>query len=190
MKIIFNDIKIFAHHGLVIFDVEELPTHGGSIRIYAQHLDTGKQLISDRVADMKRQEADFGLCKIETYINFSEKVCKTKRGLLQFLINAKQDGKSVVGYGAAAKGNTLLNYCGIRQDFLDYVVDNGPYKQGLYLPGTRIPIYSPNRILETRPDFILILPWNLKDEIIEQMSFVRAWGAKFVIPIPYVEVID
>jgi 2-polyprenyl-3-methyl-5-hydroxy-6-metoxy-1,4-benzoquinol methylase len=182
--------KIFAHHGLVMFDVEELSTHGGSIRIYAQHFDTGKQLISDRVAAMEKQEADFGLGKIETYINFSEKVCQAKRGLLQFLIQAKQDGKCIVGYGAAAKGNTLLNYCGIRQDFLDYVVDNGPYKQGLYLPGTRIPIYSPDRLLKTRPDFILILPWNLKDEIVDQMSFVRDWGAKFVTPIPYVEVFD
>ena len=182
--------KIFAHHGLVMFDVEELSTHGGSIRIYAQHSDTGKQLISERVAAMQKQEADFGLGKIEAYINFSEKVSQTKRCLLQFLIQAKQDGKSIVGYGAAAKGNTLLNYCGIRQDFIDYVVDNSPYKQGLYLPGTRIPIYSPNRILETRPDFILILPWNLKDEIVDQMSFVRDWGGKFVIPIPYVEVIN
>ena len=181
---------VFAYHGLMMFDVEELATHGGSIRIYAQHREGGIQPISQRVAIMQKREADFGLGKIETYISFSDKVCQIKRDLLEFLIKAKKDGKSVVGYGAAAKGNTLLNYCGVRQDFLDYVVDNSPYKQGLYLPGTRIPIYSPSRILETRPDFILILPWNLKGEIVDQMSFVREWGAKFVTPIPFVEVID
>lgn len=181
--------KIFARHGLAMFDVEELPTHGGSIRIYAQHSDTGKQLVSSRVMAIEKLEADFGLDNLETYTGFSEKVCMTKRALLEFLIKAKEDKKRVAGYGAAAKGNTLLNYCGIRQDFLDYVVDSSPHKQGLYLPGTRLPVYSPEKIKETKPDFILILPWNLKSEIMEQIAFVRDWGAKFVIPIPSVQVL-
>ncbi len=181
--------KVFAHHGLTMFDVEELPTHGGSIRIYAQHPETGKQAVSPRVPAMRTQEADFGLGQLETYTGFAHKVCETKQALLEFLIKAKRDNKSVVGYGAAAKGNTLLNYCGIRSDFLDYVVDNSLYKQGLYLPGTRLPIYSPEKIRETKPDYILILPWNLKKEIMDQMAYVREWGAKFVIPIPSVQVL-
>ena len=126
---------------------------------------------------------------IKTYTGFADKVCQTKRALLEFLINAKKEGKTVVGYGAAAKGNTLLNYCGIRQDFLDYVVDKSPHKQGLFLPGTRLPVYSPEKIHETKPDFILILPWNLKAEVLEQMAHIREWGAKFVIPIPSVMVL-
>jgi len=181
--------KVFAHHGLTMFDVEELPTHGGSIRIYAQHPETGNQAVSPRVPAMRTQEADFGLGQLETYTGFAHKVCETKQALLEFLIKAKRDKKSVVGYGAAAKGNTLLNYCGIRSDFLDYVVDNSLYKQGLYLPGTRLPIYSPEKIRETKPDYILILPWNLKKEIMDQMAYVREWGAKFVIPIPSVQVL-
>ena len=126
---------------------------------------------------------------IKTYTGFADRVCQTKRALLEFLIKAKQEGKKVVGYGAAAKGNTLLNYCGIRQDFLDYVVDKSPHKQGLFLPGTRLPVYSAEKIDETKPDFILILPWNLKVEVLEQMSHAREWGAKFVIPIPSVLVL-
>jgi len=182
--------KIFAHHGLDIFDVEELPTHGGSVRIYAQHANTGNKPISPRVATIERNEADFGLDMIKTYTGFADKVCQTKRALLEFLIKAKQEGKKVVGYGAAAKGNTLLNYCGIRQDFLDYVVDKSPHKQGLFLPGTRLPVYSPEKINETKPDFILILPWNLKVEVLQQMAHAREWGAKFVIPIPSVLVLS
>ena len=181
--------KIFAHHGLAMFDVEELPTHGGSIRIYAQHANTGNKSVSPRVATIEKNEADYGLDMIKTYTGFADKVCQTKRALLEFLIKAKQEGKKVVGYGAAAKGNTLLNYCGIRQDFLDYVVDKSPHKQGLFLPGTRLPVYSPEKIDETKPDFILILPWNLKVEVLEQMSHAREWGAKFVIPIPSVLVL-
>ncbi len=181
--------KVFAHHGLTMFDVEELPTHGGSIRIYAQHPETGKQAVSPRVTAMRTQEADFGLGNLETYTSFAEQVCKIKQALLEFLIQAKREKKSIVGYGAAAKGNTLLNYCGIRSDFLDYVVDSSPHKQGLYLPGTRLPIHAPEKIRETKPDYVLILPWNLKNEVMEQMAYVREWGAKFVIPIPSVQVL-
>ncbi len=181
--------RVFAHHGLSLFDVEELPTHGGSIRIFAQHPETGKWAIDQRVMAMREKEASFGVGRLETYTGFAEQVCETKRALLDFLIEAKRAKKTIVGYGAPAKGNTLLNYCGIRTDFLDYTVDRSPHKQGQFLPGTHIPIYSPDRIRQTRPDYVLILPWNLKDEIIEQMSYVREWGAKFVIPIPRVEVI-
>lgn len=182
--------KVFTHHGLSMFDVEELPTHGGSIRIYAQHRETGKQPVDQRVVAMQKQEADFGLGKLETYTGFAEQVTRTKQALLEFLIGAKRSGKTVVGYGAAAKGNTLLNYCGIRQDFLDYVVDSSLYKQGLYLPGTRLPIFSPEKIRETKPDYVLILPWNLKNEVMEQMAYIREWGGKFVIPIPSVQVLS
>jgi SAM-dependent methyltransferase len=180
--------KVFATHGLTLFDVEELPTHGGSLRIYGQHND-GKKPISDRVSKLKTKEIEAGLEQRETYLGFGEQVQATKRHLLSFLIDIKNQGKSVVGYGAPAKGNTLLNYCGIRTDLLDYTVDRSPYKQGLFLPGTHIPIYHPDKIIETKPDYLLILPWNIKDEIIEQMSHIREWGGKFVVPIPQVEVI-
>ena len=180
--------KVFATHGLTLFDVEELPTHGGSLRIYGQHND-GKKPISDRVSKLKTKEIEAGLEQRSTYLGFGEQVKATKRHLLSFLIDIKNQGKSVVGYGAPAKGNTLLNYCGIRTDLLDYTVDRSPYKQGLFLPGTHIPIYHPDKIIETKPDYLLILPWNIKDEIIEQMSHIREWGGKFVVPIPEVEVI-
>ncbi|CAD5956037.1 class I SAM-dependent methyltransferase [Planktothrix agardhii] len=180
--------KVFATHGLTLFDVEELPTHGGSLRIYGQHND-GKRPISDRVSKLKSKEKEAGLEQRSTYLGFGEQVKATKRHLLSFLIDIKNQGKSVVGYGAPAKGNTLLNYCGIRTDLLDYTVDRSPYKQGLFLPGTHIPIYHPDKIMETKPDYLLILPWNIKDEIIEQMSHIREWGGKFVVPIPKVEVI-
>lgn len=181
--------KVFATHGLTLFDVEELPTHGGSLRIYGQHND-GKKPISDRISKLKTQEIEAGLEQRSTYLGFGEQVKATKRHLLNFLIDIKNQGKSVVGYGAPAKGNTLLNYCGIRTDLLDYTVDRSPYKQGLFLPGTHIPIYHPDKIIETKPDYLLILPWNIKDEIIEQMSHIREWGGQFVVPIPQVEVID
>lgn len=181
--------KVFADHGITLFDVEELPTHGGSLRIYGQHND-GKKPISDRVSKLKTQEIEAGLEQRSTYLGFGEQVKATKRHLLNFLIDIKNQGKSVVGYGAPAKGNTLLNYCGIRTDLLDYTVDRSPYKQGLFLPGTHIAIYHPDKIIETKPDYLLILPWNIKDEIIEQMSHIREWGCKFVVPIPQVEVID
>ncbi|CAD5935859.1 MAG: methyltransferase domain-containing protein [Planktothrix agardhii KL2] len=180
--------KVFATHGLTLFDVEELPTHGGSLRIYGQHND-GKQPVSDRVSKLKTKEIEAGLEQRSTYLGFGEQVKATKRHLLSFLIDIKNQGKSVVGYGAPAKGNTLLNYCGIRTDLLDYTVDRSPYKQGLFLPGTHISIYHPDKIIETKPDYLLILPWNIKDEIIEQMSHIREWGGQFVVPIPQVEVI-
>lgn len=179
---------IFAHHGIQLFDVQELPTHGGSLRIYGQHAG-GKQPISDRLCRLKEQEILAGLNQLAIYQGFAEKVKATKRNLLEFLINAKKQGKIIVGYGAPAKGNTLLNYCGVRTDFIDYTVDRSPHKQGSFLPGTHIPIYHPDQVKETQPDYLLILPWNIKREIIEQMAYIREWGGKFVVPIPKVEVI-
>ena len=181
--------KIFEYHGLVIFDVEEITTHGGSLRIYAQHLETGVRIVSESVGDLLLKETKFGLGNIERYINFNDNVSISKRKLLNYLIQVKEKKQSIVCYGAAAKGNTLLNYCGIRNDFIDYVVDKSIYKQGLYLPGTRLAIYSPEKIRETKPDFILILPWNLKFEIMEQLDYIRDWGGKFIIPIPFVQVV-
>ena len=180
--------KVFAAHGLVLFDVEELDTHGGSLRIFARHADNGSLPVSAQVDALKRREQNEGFTRLETYSAFAEQVKETKRAILEFLIGAKRSGKTVVGYGAPGKGNTLLNYCGIRQDFIDYTVDRSPYKQGKFTPGTRIPIYDPDRIRETRPDYLFILPWNLKDEIAAQMAYVRDWGGKFVVPIPRVTV--
>ena len=180
--------RIFARHGMAIVDVDELPTHGGSLRIYAQHAAAAQS--SPRVAALLDRERAFGLDRLEAYTRFADQVRQTKRALLEFLVRAKSEGKSIVGYGAPAKGNTLLNYCGVRTDFLDYTVDRSPHKQGLFLPGTRIPIRAPEAIAETRPDYVLILPWNLRDEIVEQMAHVRSWGGRFVVPIPRVEIID
>jgi SAM-dependent methyltransferase len=177
---------VLSEHGLSIFDVEELPTHGGSIRIYARHADGRPPLPS--VPGLVEQEEAKGLRRLETYSAFGEKVAKTKFQLLEFLIRARREGRSVAGYGAPGKGNTLLNYCGIRTDLLDYVVDRNPYKQGRYLPGTHIPIFPPEKIAESKPDYVLILPWNLKEEIMEQLKYVRQWGARFVIPIPELQV--
>lgn len=180
--------QIFERHGLTLFDVEELPTHGGSLRIYARHAEDASKPVSGGVREMKRGEEEYGLGRIATYWAFGEKVKETKRKLLEFLIGARREGKRVAGYGAPGKGNTLLNYCGIRNDFIDYTVDRSPYKQGKFLPGTHIPIHHPDRIRETRPDYILILPWNLRAEIAEQLAYVREWGAKLVVPIPEVRV--
>jgi ubiquinone/menaquinone biosynthesis C-methylase UbiE len=180
--------KIFAAHGLTLFDVEELLTHGGSLRIYARHEDDDSKPISDRAIALKQRELDYGFTKMETYQNFAAQVEETKRKLLEFLIKVKREGKTVVGYGAPGKGNTLLNYCGIRTDFLDYTVDRNPYKHGKFLPGTHIPIYSPDKIAQTKPDYVLILPWNFKDEIMQQMAFIRNWGGQFLVPIPEVTV--
>jgi hypothetical protein len=180
--------KIFAAHGLMVFDVERLPTHGGSIRVYGQHSEKPFWPIEPSVAKIREMEAKAGLGKIDTYPKFKENVEATKRGLLSFLIEAKSAKKTVVAYGAAAKGNTLLNYCGIRSDFIDCVVDRNPHKQGLYTPGTHIPVYSPDKIIETKPDYVLILPWNLKDEVSLQLSEIRSWGGKFVVPIPSLQV--
>ncbi|MEO7725129.1 MAG: class I SAM-dependent methyltransferase [Chthoniobacterales bacterium] len=180
--------KIFAHHGLVLFDVEELATHGGSLRIYACHSEDETKPISPRAVALKASENKWGISQVETYRAFGKEVEAVKYNILQFLIQAKAAGKSVAGYGAPGKGNTLLNYCGIRTDFLDYTVDRNPYKQGKYTPGTRIPIYPPERIRETKPDFLFLLPWNLKDEIIAQNAFIRDWGGRFVVPIPEVQI--
>jgi SAM-dependent methyltransferase len=176
--------KIFAAHGLTLFDVEELPTHGGSLRIFARHAEDDSKPIGPRVMELRAREEAKGYGRLETYANFTEQVKETKRKLLEFLIQAKRNGKKVAAYGAAAKGNTLLNYCAIRTDFLDYTVDRSPHKQGRFLPGTHIPVYSPDQIRKTRPDYLLILPWNLKDEIIQQNAYIRDWGGQFVVPIP------
>ena len=183
--------KIFGHHGLTLFEVEEVPTHGGSLRIFARHAGNKSPAgtTTDRVATMKEKEERFGLQKIETYTAFGEKVKRTKRKLLKFLIEAKDAGKTVAAYGAAAKGVTLMNYCGVRDDLVDYVVDKSPHKQNHLMPGVRIPIYGPEKIFETKPDYVLILPWNLKDEISGEMAGVTEWNGKFVLPIPEVTVL-
>ncbi len=181
--------RIFGHHGITLFDVEELPTHGGSLRIYGRHTNDVSKPISQTASDLLAREKALGIETIEYYQIFEESVKETKRKLLDFLIKAKRDHKSVVGYGAPGKGNTLLNYCGIRTDFLDYTVDRSPHKQGNFLPGTHIPIYAPEKIKETKPDYVLILPWNLKKEISEQMKFIETWGGRFVVPIPEVAII-
>ncbi|MCR6629412.1 MAG: class I SAM-dependent methyltransferase [Magnetospirillum sp.] len=174
---------LFQRHGLRIFDVDQLPTHGGSLRIYACHADSAITTQPNVAAVLGAEEAG-GLRDLATYRAFEHSAREIKRAFLQFLIEAKRAGRSVVGYGAAAKGNTLLNYAGVRGDFIDYVVDRNPFKQGRYLPGTHIPVCSPERISETKPDFVLILPWNLKGEIAEQLAEIRSWGGKFVVPIP------
>lgn len=187
----FTTVKrIFAHHGLVLFDVEELPTHGGSIRIYARHADDMSKQISPHVDQLLAMERQAGMSSMSFYADFERNVKQTKRKILEFLIEAKNSGKTVAGYGAPGKGNTLLNYCGIRTDLVDYTVDRNPHKQGNFLPGTLIPIYSPDKIRETKPDYVFILPWNLKEEIMENMSFIQEWGGKFVIPIPELTVSD
>lgn len=181
--------KIFAAHGLVIYDVEELWTHGGSLRIYARHAKNQEIPVSNTVINLRERETVAGLASPGAYLAFDEQVKETKRKILEFLIDEKRKGKTFAGYGAPGKGNTLLNYCGIRTDFIDYTVDRNPYKHGRYLPGTHIPILPPERLAETRPDYIFILPWNLKDEIISQLDYVRSWGAQFVIPIPEIHVV-
>jgi SAM-dependent methyltransferase len=181
--------KIAAAHGLRLFDVEELWTHGGSLRVHLCHADNKARPTLPAVSDLVRREREAGLDRLETYAAFAEQVRATKRNLLAFLVDAKSRGKSIAGYGAPGKGNTLLNYCGIRTDFVDYTVDRNPYKHGKYLPGTHIPIFAPDRIAETKPDYVLILPWNLKDEIMAQLGYVRQWGAKFVVPIPELAVL-
>jgi len=180
--------KVFSSHGMTIFDVEEIQTHGGSLRIYARHNEDTSKPVSDKVTELSRREVDSGFTDMDFYIAFNDKVRESKLAILEFMIRAKSEGKTIAGYGAPAKGNTLLNYCGIRTDFIDYTVDRSPYKQDHYLPGTRIPIYSPDKVEETKPDYLVILAWNLRDEIIQQMSHIRDWGGRFVVLIPKVEV--
>ena len=181
--------RIFAAHGLELFDVEELPTHGGSLRIHGRHQGEGGE-ITEQARRMFAYEAERGVDDLATYGAFGDRVEAVKRDLLSFLIDARRRGRTVAGYGAPGKGNTLLNYCGIRSDMLAYTVDRSPTKYGKYLPGTHIPVFQPDHIFETRPDYVLILPWNLKDEIMSQMAGIAAWGGRFVVPIPAVAVYD
>ncbi|TMQ24962.1 MAG: class I SAM-dependent methyltransferase [Deltaproteobacteria bacterium] len=180
---------IFAAHGLTVFDVEELWTHGGSIRVYARPTADGSRPVGPRVHELRAREEALGFRDMATYAAFEERVRETKRRILELLIAAKRAGKRIAGYGAPGKGNTLLNYCGIRTDFLDFTVDRNPYKHGRFLPGTHIPCFAPDRIDAEKPDYIFILPWNLKDEIMKQLAHARAWGARFIIPIPEPQVI-
>lgn len=182
--------RIFAAHGMRLFDVEELPTHGGSLRIYACHENAATHKGQPSVLHVIQREETAGYRDLATYSAFGEKVSATKNNLLRFLIEAREQGKTVVGYGAPGKGNTFLNYAGIKPDLLTYTVDRNPYKHGRYCPGSRIPIFPVERIDETKPDYLLILPWNLQEEIMGQMAHVRDWGAKFVVPIPEVIVYD
>jgi len=182
--------RVFSRHGLELFDVEELSTHGGSLRVFAQRRDGGAQPVGERVAALAARERGLGLETRAYYESFAERVRETKRKLLEFLIAAKREGKTIVGYGAPAKGNTLLNYCGVRTDFLDYTVDRSPHKQGRFLPGTRIPILAPERIFETRPDYVLVLPWNLREEIAAQMAAIAEWGGRFVVAVPETRVLE
>ncbi len=181
--------RVFAELGLRIFDVEELPTHGGSLRIFACREGEKARRRTPRVAELRQREIDRGLREMETYRAFSERVKRRKRDLLATLIELKNAGSTIVGYGAPAKGNTLLNYCGIGRDFLDYTVDRNPEKQGRYLPGTGIPIHDPSRIRETRPDCVMILPWNLREEIMAHLDHVRSWGGRFLVAIPEIEIL-
>ena len=175
--------EILQAHDLEIYDVEELWTHGGSLRIYAQHVG-GPHAITEAVPELLAREDEEGLRSSTRYATFAEEVKESKRALLELLIRLRRDGRQVVGYGAPGKGNTLLNYCGIRTDLLDYTVDRNPYKQGLFTPGTHIPIFPPEKIAETKPDYILVLPWNLIDEIASQLSYVADWGGRLIVPIP------
>ena len=180
--------KVFASQGLVLFDVEELPTHGGSLRIYARNAEDPSKPVSAKVKDLMNRERAYGLKDLGFYWSYGSRVREKKRDILEFLIRLKREGKTIAGYGAPAKGNTLLNYCGIRTDFIEYTVDRNPHKQGCFLPGSQIPILSPEKVRETCPDYLLILPWNLKDEIMGQMDHIREWGGRFAVLIPEVEV--
>jgi SAM-dependent methyltransferase len=180
--------KLFAAHGLCVFDVEEIATHGGSLRIYACHATDKTKQVGSAVTTLLDQERECGLLDLQAYFRFSEQVVRTKCEVLDFFVDAKRAGKRVAGYGAPAKGNTLLNYCGIGAEFLSFTVDRSPHKQGLYLPGTHIPILSPDEIRQAKPDYLFILPWNLRDEIVGQMAEIREWGGQFVVPIPALEI--
>ncbi|EIT84625.1 methyltransferase-like protein [Fictibacillus macauensis ZFHKF-1] len=179
---------IFAVHGLTIYEVEELTTHGGSLRIYAGHTEDVDE-VHESVSALLAQERSRGLHDVDQYARFCQQVKESKASILAFFLQVKQEGKTVVGYGAPAKGNTLLNYCGIGKDFLPFTVDKSEFKQGLYLPGTRIPIMHPDQITATKPDYVFILPWNLKDEICAEMAHISSWGGRFVVPIPHIEVL-
>jgi SAM-dependent methyltransferase len=181
--------KVLEAHGLEVFDVDELKSHGGSLRLYAQRAGTGRQPTSLRVQELADRERGLGFDTLEAHRSFSRQVNETKWALLDFLIARRREGKRVAAYGAPGKGNTLLNFCGIRTDLVEYTVDRNPYKQGQFLPGTHIPIKHPEALEQDRPDYILILPWNLKEEIVRQLGHAREWGAQFVVPIPRVQVL-
>ena len=181
--------KIFNSHKLKLFDVEEIPTHGGSLRIYAKHENDNTHGISERVNLLEKKEIDSGMMNLDYYNGFTPRVDKVKYDLLKFLIEQKENGKTVVGYGAAAKGNTLLNYCGIRKDLISYVADLTPFKQGKYLPESHIPVVGEEKLRETKPDNILILPWNFKDSIKKRLEYTKEWGARLIVPIPKLEII-
>jgi SAM-dependent methyltransferase len=182
--------RVFQEHGLTLFDVDEIPTHGGSLRIYAGHREDSGKTMKARGRELKGREHAAGLTALNGYLSFAEQVRETKRKFLDFLISSKRGGKTIVGYGAPAKGNTLLNYCGVRSDFIDYTVDRSPHKQGRFLPGSHIPIHHPDMIQKTKPDYLLLFPWNIKDEIMEQMAGIRGWGGRFVAPIPEVTILS
>lgn len=177
-------VRILEHHGLKVFDVEELTTHGGSLRVYACRAESRMHDVTARVSSLIAAEKSAALDSLKGYESFSLQVKQTKWGLLEFLLTAAKQGKRVAGYGAPGKSATLLNYCGIGKDLIEFTVDRSPYKQGRFLPGSRIPIYHPDRIRETKPDYVVILPWNLKDEITQQLQFIREWGGQLVVPIP------
>jgi SAM-dependent methyltransferase len=176
--------RVFAEHGLTIFDVDELPTHGGSLRIYARHAEDDSKPVTDAAHELAERERAAGFNRVETYLGYSERVQCDKWELLELLIGERRQGRRIVAYGAAAKGNTLLNYCGIGTDLIEYTCDLNPHKQGRYLPGTHIPIRPPEAIRETKPELVFILPWNLKDEIVKQLSFVHEWGGRFLVRTP------
>lgn len=182
--------RIFAHHGITLFDVEEVPTHGGSLRIIGRHAEDSSRPVTDRLNALRDTEIKAGLDSLSAYDAFAENVRETKRKILEFLIDAGRSGKSVAGYGAPGKGNTLLNYCGIKTDMMEYTCDRNPYKQGRYLPGSRIPIFPPEQLAATKPDYVVIMPWNFRDEIVKQLHYVADWGAKLVVFIPEVEIIE
>jgi hypothetical protein len=182
-------VKLFAHHGLELSDVQEISTHGGSLRIFAKHAGASRHAPTGKVDEVLAREQRAGLTELAHYERFEERVHETKREILEFLIQARRKGQKVVGYGAAGKTNTLLNFCGIREDFIEYFVDKNPYKQGKFLPGTHIPIRAPEQIAQTKPDYVFVGPWNLVNEIVEQTKYIREWGGKWIVPIPEVKVI-
>ncbi|MGH2796696.1 MAG: methyltransferase domain-containing protein [Thermoleophilaceae bacterium] len=182
--------KVFARHGMTLFDVEELPTHGGSLRIYGRHTEDDSKPVTERALELAQRERDGGFDRLETYLGFSEKVKLAKWELLEFLIDRRREHSRIVAYGAPAKGNTLLNYCGVGTDFIEYTCDLNPHKQGHYLPGTRIPIRAPDAIRDTKPDLVFILPWNLREEIMDQLSFIREWEGRFMVRTPELRVYE
>ncbi len=181
--------NLFFKHGLTVYDVQELPTHGGSLRVFARHNENATLKVQPIVEDIISREVKKGFTTVDFFNAFPKKVERVKKDLLEFLKTAKAEGKTVAGYGAPAKGNTLLNYCKVGTDLISFTVDKNTHKQGKYLPGTHIPIFAPEKIRQEKPDYVLILPWNIRDEVMSQMSYIKSWKAKFVIPLPHIEVI-